>query len=254
MSKTLTMPASATLLLHHVAGPIEDDDNYEYDDFECHDEIDYETEYVTTAEGKEQVPSLKRLVAPAVDPDQCSICYSEDVVLYHLDECSHQFCTDCLSAYIKIEMESSPLKEFTLPRLHREDNALVVSIMNVFGFRCPHLGCQKPIKEQYFPNLVGEHHYTQFAQLLQFKRDRINHVAFGKWANSVNVRLCPVCYTQIEKNGGCDHMKCQSCHKDFLWSKSVQFTARKNWYFSESKRLGTLPSKVPTQQKKKKYG
>lgn len=32
-----------------------------------------------------------------------------------------------------------------------------------------------------------------------------------------NTQSCPRCHTQIEKNGGCNHMKCQKCMFEFCW-------------------------------------
>lgn len=32
-----------------------------------------------------------------------------------------------------------------------------------------------------------------------------------------NTQSCPRCHTQIEKNGGCNHMKCQKCTLEFCW-------------------------------------
>jgi len=34
-------------------------------------------------------------------------------------------------------------------------------------------------------------------------------------------RLCPKCFAQIEKNGGCDQMWCSRCSSSFLWSKAL---------------------------------
>ena len=37
-------------------------------------------------------------------------------------------------------------------------------------------------------------------------------------ALSDSIRLCPLCYTPIEKNGGCHHMHCSMCNGDFCWN------------------------------------
>ena len=33
----------------------------------------------------------------------------------------------------------------------------------------------------------------------------------------VQVKRCPACHYPIEKNGGCPHMTCSRCHKQFCW-------------------------------------
>ncbi|CAJ1380698.1 unnamed protein product [Effrenium voratum] len=37
---------------------------------------------------------------------------------------------------------------------------------------------------------------------------------------SRHVRRCPKCQAPIEKNGGCNHMKCTQCGRDFDWAAS----------------------------------
>jgi hypothetical protein len=43
-----------------------------------------------------------------------------------------------------------------------------------------------------------------------------------KWAER-QTKLCPKCETPIEKNQGCDHMKCTKCNTDFSWEKAKSF-------------------------------
>jgi ariadne-1 len=38
----------------------------------------------------------------------------------------------------------------------------------------------------------------------------------NEWEVS-NTKPCPRCKARIEKNGGCNHMTCQSCHHEFCW-------------------------------------
>ncbi|KAI8607651.1 hypothetical protein BC830DRAFT_1072774, partial [Chytriomyces sp. MP71] len=40
-----------------------------------------------------------------------------------------------------------------------------------------------------------------------------------------NTKECPRCQTAIEKNGGCNHMKCYKCQKDFCWICPVEWTS-----------------------------
>lgn len=34
------------------------------------------------------------------------------------------------------------------------------------------------------------------------------------------LKMCPNCQVWIEKNGGCDHMHCYKCGRDFNWSQA----------------------------------
>jgi ariadne-1 len=61
-------------------------------------------------------------------------------------------------------------------------------------------------------------------------REEANDKLYKDWAvkNPELVKLCPTCYVQIEKNGGCDHMYCSRCKQSFLWSKALPFKSSHN--------------------------
>lgn len=42
------------------------------------------------------------------------------------------------------------------------------------------------------------------------------HLQTSNWI-SANTKECPKCHSTIEKNGGCNHMACNSCKHDFCW-------------------------------------
>jgi len=37
-----------------------------------------------------------------------------------------------------------------------------------------------------------------------------------QWINN-NTKLCPKCKVSVQKNGGCNHMTCKCCYKEFCW-------------------------------------
>jgi len=45
-----------------------------------------------------------------------------------------------------------------------------------------------------------------------------------------NTRPCPSCNYAIEKNGGCEHMKCQACNQHFCWSCSKMFSPNEQFH------------------------
>ncbi|KAG7662164.1 uncharacterized protein J8A68_004292 [[Candida] subhashii] len=45
-----------------------------------------------------------------------------------------------------------------------------------------------------------------------------------------NTHACPKCHTSIEKNGGCNHMTCRSCHHEFCWICSGDWSEHSNNY------------------------
>ncbi len=41
--------------------------------------------------------------------------------------------------------------------------------------------------------------------------------AYRKWREQNNVKACPKCKTDLEKNGGCNHMTCPRCRTHMCW-------------------------------------
>eukprot|EP00908_Phaeocystis_cordata_P016491 Transcript_27751.p1 GENE.Transcript_27751~~Transcript_27751.p1 ORF type:complete len:243 (+),score=32.20 Transcript_27751:56-730(+) len=50
----------------------------------------------------------------------------------------------------------------------------------------------------------------------------------GEVIRQLDVRACPHCSAPVEKNGGCDHMVCRVCRKDFWWGRAIR-TLRDDW-------------------------
>jgi len=46
--------------------------------------------------------------------------------------------------------------------------------------------------------------------------------ASKKWIDQ-NAKMCPKCSIPIEKNGGCDHMKCKQCNHEYCWDCGADF-------------------------------
>lgn len=44
-----------------------------------------------------------------------------------------------------------------------------------------------------------------------------SEMATEQWKN-VHTRQCPTCSTAIEKNGGCNHVRCAKCRSEFCWA------------------------------------
>ena len=44
-----------------------------------------------------------------------------------------------------------------------------------------------------------------------------NAAELGSAVEACDLRACPHCMAPIEKNGGCDHMSCRMCRRDFWW-------------------------------------
>ena len=47
---------------------------------------------------------------------------------------------------------------------------------------------------------------------------------FEKW-RKIHTKKCPNCHSDIEKNGGCNHMTCSHCHYEFCWLCFEKYTS-----------------------------
>ncbi|CAO3645479.1 unnamed protein product [Cunninghamella blakesleeana] len=56
-----------------------------------------------------------------------------------------------------------------------------------------------------------------------------------QWINS-NTKPCPFCTSPIEKRGGCQHMTCRKCHREFCWI-CMSTVLHRNWYNHNCSRI-----------------
>lgn len=74
--------------------------------------------------------------------------------------------------------------------------------------RCPQC------RHEYCASCLIEHEEDMTCEQALGERDH----ATGAWINN-NTKQCPRCHTNIEKNGGCNHITCtrQACRHEFCW-------------------------------------
>jgi ariadne-1 len=265
--------------------PIEDD---EYPNLSDESLFDLMFEPQVEEDSREYLPNLENIFstlkkATSVNENECSICYCEfDDVVVKLD-CGHEFCSGCVSSYLRVKIAENPRFRHQKSIVTREGIAVVVKILDLVGVKCPHFNCREIIDNIKIRSIADEETYSKFdrfaldealsfmqhkgylnpcplgcgyftqedclcvnpdcrkKQLYQRKEaERIrlknleNEKSFRDWASRQTqlVKLCPTCFVQIEKNGGCDHMYCTKCAKSFLWSQAIPWTAPKNQYFA----------------------
>lgn len=65
----------------------------------------------------------------------------------------------------------------------------------------------------------------------QYKQWKIENgqadVRYEKWARK-NTKACPQCQKPIQKNGGCNHMRCSQCRFDFCWKCLMSLSMHKS--------------------------
>lgn len=162
---------------------------------------------------------------------KCPICLEDFARMKRIVltlECSHVFCRKCLRSYVLDQLANGPdvrcphpdctslldlkgsLKGLVSQKLIKE--AQKKTIFN----KCPVARCTGSLKD----GQCDKCHVK-----LCFHCGEIEHS--GKECNS-NIKLsyqqilqdsksCPNCHVKIFKDGGCDHVHCKKCNKDFDW-------------------------------------
>lgn len=196
------------------------------------------------------------------DQYECQVCYGEELGIeevFCLDKCKHFLCQTCMEMHIVTliksmkassvtcpmpeckehishtevkrcisEEEHERYQEFLLQDALKKDPACrwcpkpgcetaMIGDPNTPLMRCPKAECNFSFcfncKEKWHTDLTC-------AQYQAWKKD--NGEGYAQWA-AKNTKPCPKCHVAIQKNGGCNHMKCVNCRDEFCWlcQKSV---------------------------------
>ncbi|EGC29260.1 hypothetical protein DICPUDRAFT_84702 [Dictyostelium purpureum] len=191
-----------------------------------------------------------------MDTYECKICClqhpKEDV--YKLANCSHGYCKECLNLYILTEIPKAGVKEIICPECKTpisyydvKDNVNSLDQIKYDGFllenslskdpnyrTCPNKKCEFSLicdpdstkitcpngecKFAYCFNCKDVWHADvtcEKYQKLKLQND-IEQKQLEKWV-SLHAKKCPNCKVNIEKNRGCNHMKCTKCSYYFCW-------------------------------------
>jgi len=80
--------------------------------------------------------------------------------------------------------------------------------------RCPKPECQYALC---FNCKEAWHADVTCAQYQKWKEENAHaNDRYDEWRKK-NTKNCPQCKTPIEKNGGCNHMKCINCKYEYCW-------------------------------------
>ncbi|GLD94955.1 hypothetical protein PINS_up003580 [Pythium insidiosum] len=184
---------------------------------------------------------------PSAQARECHICFEKVAVdkAQLCDECSGFFCPSCFRWYIEYKIQEGevserkmvcPAPQCTRP-LGEEAVASFVapeSLVKYYQFLenqrpgirfCPRPGCCAKIDEPAFStSRLIKCSTCDRESCAKCGKDyhkvglcRRSEPRYGKWKRHHDVRSCPSCKSDIEKRGGCPHMKCFHCDHEFCW-------------------------------------
>lgn len=179
---------------------------------------------------------------------ECRICFDNTNALatHVCIACSGSFCVPCMAQFIEFKVLDGevsrkklvcpapdceqPLSEDLVEAFaSRETFAKYQSFVknHKIGIRfCSRAGCSAAIDEPLFcrdRKVQCAECNTESCMRCggDYRRTRLcrrDDKRYSKWRRSHEVRACPGCKTDIEKQGGCLHMSCVRCEQQFCWA------------------------------------
>jgi hypothetical protein len=181
---------------------------------------------------------------------RCMVCFDdEDDEGILIPVCNHFICTDCFKATLQnaIRNKEFPVKcvdtkceclydlELITQRIDSEmfDKILKASYELYISLNPKYSHCTTPDCPQVFLENSGDFTCDLCSKSIctvcknshqgltceEFVRNGgdLDQGLLAKYKDEMNVRDCPRCKASIEKNGGCNHMRCEKCKLDFCW-------------------------------------
>lgn len=190
--------------------------------------------------------SLEILI-PVIDLVRCGLCYNKYNILdtNMCYSCRTYACNNCYKTYINSKINEKDFKiECFYCNIHindrdinrvidRDINKLRTDYENSLKIRCK---CNYEMKlefskKKYYYKCYNNNCEYNNTKICMYCDNKIKHLfIFGhKCKNKTSklikkkiknnlVKPCPNCNFLIEKNNGCQHMKCVICKKEFCWN------------------------------------
>ena len=171
--------------------------------------------------------------------DSCPICLDDFKTMKRKSvtlPCEHRFCRKCLAHYAR-EQSKEIGKQYECPRTNCQQIFDPTGIIGQTWIKkqkkfnsyrdklhCPNAKCRGNII-----SVANELQCTQCRTRVCSKCLEAEHNGDCNPETKESVyhildkyKRCPNCHVFIEKNGGCNHMHCKYCDKDFNWKEPDQ--------------------------------
>ena len=159
--------------------------------------------------------------------NQCSICYVKNK-LFEVCECRHRFCRSCMKSYLKYHLNNGEIR-ISCPFWGCKES--VKNSKKLFGdylyrrylnyqlkyFQCPNIGCTQyiPIKgiqcDGCHTIICDKCFHTHSAEGDCEDVDELKTRIY----KTINYIRCPLCKSHIERDEGCENVKCKICKTKF---------------------------------------
>jgi len=176
---------------------------------------------------------------------ECQICFANvDRSKGFNLQCKHVYCNECFQNYLKEAIENGKVIDITCPELDckvliKDPQVKKLCSKELYDkylkFKenikvnldkqmkwCPKVNCGKVIKKGKRAKVVcecgfamcfccGEAWHKGISCSKNFER------MYKFWAKDKNIQKCPKCKIRVEKDHGCNHMKCTLCGYQWCW-------------------------------------
>jgi ariadne-1 len=188
------------------------------------------------------------IVLNSAAPRDCQVCYERMAAsdAHNCPTCHGVFCVSCVRWYMEYKILEGEVSEKklvcpapqcmrALPHDFIQTHVAPATYAKYLQYRenqqpgvrfCPRPGCCKKIQEPLFTTTrraccaaCGHESCMKCGEAFHLVATcRRQEKRYGQWRTRSNVHKCPSCKSDIEKQGGCAHMRCFQCDAEFCWS------------------------------------
>ena len=180
--------------------------------------------------------------------EQCETYFCEECLYLHIKELIKNgkyalFCPECRNIYTKNKIEQifmlSKDKEVkNLKKLLEKNKTKDVILNDPELMFCPIVNCdgfaKKNDKRDYNICNMGHKFCNKCGELWhqdeKCKEEENVDKLFQEFRKKYKLKNCPYCHIVVIKKGGCNHMKCQFCGKDWCWLCDEIFISTEEHY------------------------
>ena len=152
---------------------------------------------------------------------QCQVCWSTLLLDDFVDFCFKQYRVDGHETDI-----GSPRHPYTVCRSCLRHHVAISLDGGKLSVRCPVEGCGRALQTGELRSHTSTSSYIGLMERIRAAEEAMDSEARAAQAVALSaagleLRSCPRCGILIEKNQGCDHMRCYRCDHGFSWSAAA---------------------------------